>query len=214
MSTGLGGALVAYAQILAARAKGYGLRELNGKPQRGPDYFDCIGFVRDCLLNVAPGLWPSNRGGEDSWTVPNFLYWWKALKLGAVMAYNTPTIAGDILIFGKCEHIGIADGAGNCISALNPELGCRSVPIDKVGLPVAAVLRAAELTYAPAPTPPPPAPSPAPKTHVVQPGETLGAIARAYGVSLADLVSLNVARYPSLAVNRNLIRRGWILTIA
>jgi hypothetical protein len=124
----------ALAFIGAGYAEGAGV-------QRGPDSFDCIGFVRWCLLHVAPQLWPTVHGGEDSYTVPNFLHWWTTLSLGAVLPPSVTPVRSDILIFGSCEHIGIADGAGNCVSAHSEARGVCSIPIGAMGLPLTYVLR-------------------------------------------------------------------------
>lgn len=67
----------------------------------------------------------------------------------------------------------------------------------------------------PATEQPPPAEQPAPaeqppstaQTHVVQPGEYLAAIARQYGVSLADLIAANNIANP------NVIHSGQVLTL-
>jgi LysM repeat protein len=193
------------ARAHSLEGKLYGERSINGKPQRGPDYFDCIGFVRDNLLAIARSLWPSNRGGEDSWTVPNFLYWWNHLALGATLpAKTTKPQAGDLLIFGASEHIGIADGAGNCISALNVGTGVCSVKIAAITLPLTYVLRSPLLAT------PAPAPAPKPTTYTVKKGDTLSSIARAYGTTWPGLYSANRA---VIGLNPNLIRPGQVLTI-
>lgn len=57
------------------------------------------------------------------------------------------------------------------------------------------------------PTVPPPSPSPGPLLHTVQPGETLAGIARAYAVSLAELIAVNSIQDP------NLIQAGQVLII-
>lgn len=185
----------------------YGQRSINGKPQRGPEYFDCIGFVRDNILAVAPSLWPSNRGGEDSWTVPNFLYWWNRLALGATLpGRGTVVQASDLLIFGASQHIGIADGAGNVISALNAAAGVCSVKIAAITIPLSYVLRSPLLAaQAPGPV--------ASSQYTVARNDTLNGIASRFHTTTGALVAANVARYPSLALNRNLIRTGWVLTI-
>jgi hypothetical protein len=52
-----------------------------------------------------------------------------------------------------------------------------------------------------------------PSVYTVKPGDNLTAIARACGVTVAQLVAVNKAKYPSLAYNANLIRVGWLLNI-
>ncbi|HSM58822.1 MAG TPA: LysM peptidoglycan-binding domain-containing protein [Candidatus Sulfomarinibacteraceae bacterium] len=58
----------------------------------------------------------------------------------------------------------------------------------------------------PAPEPAP-APGDTPQTHTVQPGETLSAIARQYGVTVADIVAANNIANP------NIIHSGQVLTL-
>jgi hypothetical protein len=130
-------ALVVFALALLGIPYGSG----SGAAQRGPKSFDCIGFVRWCLLHVAPQLWPTARGGEDSWTVPNFLDWWTRLGLGPVLPPSAVPFRGDILIFGASEHIGIADDAGNAVSAHSAARGVCSIPIGSMGLPLTYILR-------------------------------------------------------------------------
>ncbi len=205
---------VAYATALASSAKGYGERALNGLPQRGPEYFDCIGFVRAVILASAPSLWPSNRGGEDSWTVPNFAYWWTALHLQAPQPYlGCPPLTADLLVFGANDHIGVADGHDNCISALDPARGIRSVPIGHVGLPLTYILRTglAQAGPAPAPSPsPPPPPKPAPSTYTVVAHDTLSLIGARLGVTWRAIYAANAA---AIGPNPNLIHAGLRLVI-
>jgi hypothetical protein len=113
----------------------------SGAAQRGPDSFDCIGFVRWVLRAVAPELWPGNAGGEDSWTVPNFIEWVSKLGLFDILPASAELKAGDVLIFGSNDHIGFGDGAGRCVSALNPKAGVCSVLISAMTLPLTMVLR-------------------------------------------------------------------------
>ena len=51
-------------------------------------------------------------------------------------------------------------------------------------------------------------------TYSVKAGDSLAAIARAYGTSTAQLQAWNAARYPSLSANPNLIEPGWVLTVS
>ena len=50
-------------------------------------------------------------------------------------------------------------------------------------------------------------------TYTVQPGDSLAAIARAYGTSSGQLQAWNSGRYPSLAGNPNVIEPGWELVV-
>ncbi|HEY1169048.1 MAG TPA: LysM domain-containing protein [Candidatus Limnocylindrales bacterium] len=197
------------AQAIASKAKGYGEKALNGLEQRGPDYFDCIGFVRACLLAKTRDLWPGEEGGGDSWTVPNFLYWWNALRLGPDVhmdLYPTSTpLAADLLIFGNAEHIGIAVDAAHCLSALNPALGIRVVPTEKIALPLTHILRTGLVQAAAAPKTPAPA-----HTYTVVPGDTLSAIAGRHGTTWLALYTLNAAL---IGPSPNLIRPGQVLVL-
>lgn len=64
---------------------------------------------------------------------------------------------------------------------------------------------------APAPKPAPPKPAATPGVHVVVQGDNLTRIAQTAGVSVAELVEWNKARYPSLGWNKNMIHPGWEL---
>ena len=215
MSLPTAAALVTFARALAAKAKGYGERSINGKSQRGPDYWDCVGFVRGVLLTLAPSLWPSKRGGEDSWTVSNFMYWWTHLKLGAVLG-AVVALAGDIVIFGANEHIGIADGRGNVISAANTRDGVCVLPIASFRPKLTHVLRTGLAQGAPAATAPAPKAS-GPATYTVRVGDTLRSIALAHGTDPRTLLRLNAPKYNlSDAAGSSLSQRvqpSWVLTI-
>lgn len=50
--------------------------------------------------------------------------------------------------------------------------------------------------------------------YTVRPGDTLAAIARAYGTSLDQLVAWNAERYPSLATDPEVIESGWVLRVS
>jgi hypothetical protein len=136
--TATAAAFVAYAKTFIG--KGYGQRTINGKPQRGPDYFDCIGLYRELILHGAPALWPTAWDGPDSWTVPNYVDAYRIHGLPWTAPPAAPQM-GDGLVFGHFEHIGVADGAGNVISALNVAAGVCSVPISKLTLPLTIILR-------------------------------------------------------------------------
>ena len=120
----------------------YGQRAINGLAQRGPDSYDCIGFVRECLLQTAPSLWPASWSGPDSWTVPNFLGAWQAHGLPVDSGTPNP---GDLLVWSDSqpEHIGIAEDALWYLSALNTERNvCRSTIAETGGwFPTRLVLR-------------------------------------------------------------------------
>jgi peptidoglycan-N-acetylglucosamine deacetylase len=51
-------------------------------------------------------------------------------------------------------------------------------------------------------------------TYTVQRGDSLAAIARAYGTTTAQLQQWNAGRYPSLADNPNVIEPGWVLLVS
>jgi len=50
-------------------------------------------------------------------------------------------------------------------------------------------------------------------TYTVKSGDNLTKIAKAYKTTIAKLVSLNKAKYPSLVKNQNAIQIGWKLTV-
>lgn len=58
-----------------------------------------------------------------------------------------------------------------------------------------------------------PKPATTPVYYTVRSGDTLGAIAKKYGTTVAKLVYWNKAKYPSLATNPNLIQVGWKLRV-
>lgn len=51
------------------------------------------------------------------------------------------------------------------------------------------------------------------RTHTVQQGESLALIAQRYQIKVDTLVSMNVAKYPRLKTNPNVIVVGWVLDI-
>jgi peptidoglycan/xylan/chitin deacetylase (PgdA/CDA1 family) len=61
---------------------------------------------------------------------------------------------------------------------------------------------------------PSPSGTPAGTSVTVRPGDSLSAIARAYGTTVGQLQAWNAARYPSLATNPNVIEPGWILIVS
>lgn len=90
---------------------------------------DCSSFVSMVLgyrLRLAlpggkwgdPGFPPHSHGP----VVADYIAW------GGARDVSTPQ-AGDLVCYGPDEHIGIATDADNFISALNPDLGVRVVPI-------------------------------------------------------------------------------------
>jgi peptidoglycan-N-acetylglucosamine deacetylase len=70
----------------------------------------------------------------------------------------------------------------------------------------------------PDPSPPPrarPTTSPVPgTTYTVAPGDSLSAIARAYGTTAAQLQAWNGEDYPSLVTNPGVIEPGWVLIVS
>jgi peptidoglycan/xylan/chitin deacetylase (PgdA/CDA1 family) len=50
--------------------------------------------------------------------------------------------------------------------------------------------------------------------YTVRAGDSLAAIARAYGTTTAQLQAWNADRYPSLATNPNVIEPGWVLVVS
>jgi hypothetical protein len=144
--------LIAYAKTWLGSPYGEGSAAL----QRGPQGHDCIGMWREWVRRVAPELWPTSWGGPDSWTVPNYAAAWTAHGLPTA-GPGALVMPGDALTFGANEHIGLADGEGNCISALNPKQGVCTVPIAKITLPLTLILQT-QLEQAVATSPPLPGP--------------------------------------------------------
>ncbi len=68
-------------------------------------------------------------------------------------------------------------------------------------------------TATPEPSPTP-SEAPAGTTYTVQPGDSLSAIARAYGTTTEQLQAWNADRYPSLASNPGVIEPGWVLVVS
>jgi hypothetical protein len=118
----------------------YGQRAINGLSQRGPNSYDCIGFYRWCVQSIAPNLWPTSWGGEDSWTVPDYY----SNCSGHLSIDDGPALPGDALIWidksGGPQHIGIADGLGNVISALNTVKNICIVPTKSISYPTLKVI--------------------------------------------------------------------------
>ena len=193
--------LVAAAMAGVHAHYGYGLRSLNGKPQRGPTTFDCIGYFRHCLLEVAPELWPTSWHGPDSWTVPSY----HAAYQKHGLTQSGPSVAprkGEALIYGPNHHIGTYDGAGGLISALNVARGVCVVPYRSLTDPLTAILH---LGLDVAPSPPPPL------LYTVVRGDTLSKIARKFGLPSWRLVY--DANRAVIGPNPSLIHPGQVLTI-
>ena len=118
----------------------YGQRVINGLSQRGPNSYDCIGFYRWCVQSIAPNLWPTSWDGPDSWTVPNY---YSACQ-GKFPIDDGPALPGDALIWidgdGNPQHIGISDGLGDVISALNTVKNICLVPTKSISFPTLKVI--------------------------------------------------------------------------
>jgi peptidoglycan-N-acetylglucosamine deacetylase len=56
--------------------------------------------------------------------------------------------------------------------------------------------------------------TPAVTTYVVQAGDTLSSISRAWGTTVAQLQAWNADRYPSLVTDPNTLEAGWVLVVA
>ncbi len=50
--------------------------------------------------------------------------------------------------------------------------------------------------------------------YTVRAGDSLAAIARAYGTTTAQLQAWNAGRHPSLATTPNIIEPGWVLIVS
>jgi peptidoglycan/xylan/chitin deacetylase (PgdA/CDA1 family) len=88
-------------------------------------------------------------------------------------------------------------------------------PAGGTGSPSASLAPTASVAATPGPSASSSAsPSPGTTTYTVQPGDTLFAIARAWGTSVDQLQAWNADRYPSLATDPNRLQAGWILVVA
>ena len=71
-------------------------------------------------------------------------------------------------------------------------------------------------TVTPSPSPsarPTPSSAPTETSYTVRRGDSLAAIARAYGTTTGQLQAWNQGRYPSLAGDPNVIEPGWVLVV-
>lgn len=131
----------------------YGQNAVNGKPQRGPSYYDCIGKVRDLIFRVAPRLWPGEILGSayDSWTCPNYLQGAEKMglriervSLADLRAGKDLTLPGDAHLFMdssySAQHIGIGDGHGKTYSMLNTISNFCLVPTASLNFPTLLVV--------------------------------------------------------------------------
>ena len=102
-----------------------------------------------------------------------------------------------------------------------------STPLASSPLPTALTPGGATISGEPSPSPtetpstptadPSASPSETPVSgteYTVKAGDSLSAIARAFGTSTAQLQAWNASRYPSLAGNPNVIEPGWVLIVS
>jgi cell wall-associated NlpC family hydrolase len=87
---------------------------------RGPEKFDCVGFV---WFSFKQNDLQSHIGGYRG--VKAYFNWFKERGL---VATSEPRL-GDLIIWGKFQHVGIYVGDGQAISALNPKHGVKIHPV-------------------------------------------------------------------------------------
>ncbi len=116
---------------------------------RGPNVFDCVGFVwyafKQNDLQAQIGFY---RGVKGYWD------WFKARGL---VATSNPRV-GDLIVWGRYTHIGIYLGPDKAISALVNPRGVSVHPIRKswIGMGVKGYLRVSVQRSAEEPLSPPP----------------------------------------------------------
>ena len=89
---------------------------------RGPEKFDCVGLA---WFVFHENDLQSHIGGYRG--VKSYYNWFRERGL-AVGRSGTPEL-GDLIIWGRFEHIGIYIGDGKAISALNPKYGVKIHPV-------------------------------------------------------------------------------------
>ena len=107
-------------------------------------------------------------------------------------------------------------------ASVAPSVSTSGSVVPTTASPTATDSPAPTATDTPSPTAQPsddptPAPTPSPATGTTYPvkrGDSLAAIARAYGTTSEQLQAWNSDRYPSLAANPNVIAPGWALIVS
>lgn len=79
---------------------------------KGPDKFDCSGFVYYVL---------GNFGIEAGWSTADYNTREKAIKYGTIIENIEDAMPGDIIVWGS--HVAVYIGDGKNISALNSKVG-------------------------------------------------------------------------------------------
>lgn len=105
---------------------------------------------------------------------------------------------------------------GACTTAESPSMAPPSASIESAA-PTPSATGSSEPSPSSTPTAPPETPSEAPSdgtVYTVRGGDSLAAIARAFGTTVEQLQAWNSDRYPSLATNPNVIEPGWELIVS
>jgi cell wall-associated NlpC family hydrolase len=175
----------------------------------GPDHFDCVGLQKWAFRYI---------GREDlvdnSYTVGHLADMYRFT--GRATTLIPSAAAGDFVVFGHYNHVGLRLPDGRIISARVNGVGVHGLMDcrydDGSSMPPQMVLHtgyaASLLPPAPGPTPPGPAPMPTFRRHTVLRGETLWGIAAAMlgsGQRWPELVALNPGVVPA---NPHLLRAG------
>jgi peptidoglycan/xylan/chitin deacetylase (PgdA/CDA1 family) len=90
-------------------------------------------------------------------------------------------------------------------------LACGTPPVTT---PPTSASASAQASAEPTPTPPLATGTPGSTTYVVQGGDTLSSIARAWGTTVGQLQAWNGERYPSLVGDPDSLQAGWVLVVA
>lgn len=111
-----------------------------------------------------------------------------------------------LLVLGACTTPSASPGASSTPAVTPSPTGPSDTPGSS---PTPSTSPSGTPTSSPVPTP-----TAATTTYIVQRGDTLAAIARAFGTTVSQLVAWNADRYPSLATDQDRIEPGWELVVA
>jgi peptidoglycan/xylan/chitin deacetylase (PgdA/CDA1 family)/LysM repeat protein len=123
-----------------------------------------------------------------------------------------PTLLAVMLVLGACT------GETEISPSSSPSTPASVAPLTPSPTPTATATGSSSATPDESPSDgPSEAPTATPvdgTSYTVRAGDSLAAIARAYGTTTGQLQAWNADRYPSLATNPNVIEPGWILIVS